>query len=61
MIKNREMLFSDFPEMGKINSEIKAKNKTRVITGAVRISSGMYRTDEQTEKYKKDSLKRRLP
>lgn len=61
MIKNKQMLFVDFSDMGKITSEIKVKNEKRVFTGGVRIGSGMYRTDDQAEKYKKDSLKRIMP
>lgn len=61
MIKNEQMLFVDFPKMGKITSEVKSKNDKRVFTGGVRIGSGRYRTDEQTKKYIEESLKRKLP
>lgn len=61
MVKNQQMLFADFPSIGEITSEIKEKNKKRVFTGGVRIGNGMYRTDEQAEKYKENSLKRKLP
>lgn len=30
MLKNKQMLFADFPDMGKITSEIKAKNQKYV-------------------------------
>lgn len=55
------MLFADFPTIGKITPEVKEKNKKRSFTGGIRIGSGMYRTDEQTEKYKRNSLERKLP
>lgn len=55
------MLFYDFPKIGKITSEAKKNNQKRVFTGGVRIGNGMYRTDEETKKYKSDTLKRKLP
>ncbi len=61
MIKNKQMLFTDFPNMGKITVEVKAKNEKRVFTGGIRIGSGRYRTDEQSKKYMENSLKRKLP
>lgn len=61
MVKNKQMLFADFPSIGKITPEIKAKNEKRVFTGGVRIGNGMYRTDEQAKKYKESSLQRKLP
>ena len=61
MIKHKKMLFYDFPKIGKITSEAKKNNQKRVFTGGVRIGNGMYRTDEETKKYKIDTLKRKLP
>lgn len=61
MVKNVDMLFADFPSVGKITSEIKAENVKRVFTGGVRIGNGMYRTDEQANEYKQISLQRKLP
>ncbi len=61
MVKNKQMLFAEFPDIGEITAEIKAKNEKRVFTGGIRIGNGKYRTDEQVEKYKENSLKRMLP
>lgn len=61
MVKNSQMLFADFPKMGRITAENKAKNQKRVFTGGVRIGGGMYRTDEQVAQYKRDSLRRKMP
>ena len=61
MIKYKQMLFIDFPEVGKITQSVKQKNIKRVFTGGVRINNGMYRTDEQDRKYRENSLKRKLP
>ena len=61
MIKNKQMLFKDFPNMGEITTEVKEKNKKRIFTGGIRIGNGMYRTDEQVKKYKEISLQRVLP
>lgn len=61
MIKNRQMLFADFPKIGKITSAAKQANKKRIFTGGVRIGNGMYRTDEEASAYKNNALKRRLP
>lgn len=61
MVKKKQMLFTDFPDIGKITVEIKAKNEKRVFTGGIRIGSGKYRTDEQSRKYVESSLKRKLP
>ena len=61
MIRNEQMLFAEFPTMGKITAKDKAKNKKRIFTGGVRIGKGMYRTSDEVEKYKKDSLDRKLP
>ena len=55
------MLFTPFPAMGKITKFSKSKNVQRVFTGGVRINNGMYRTDEELEKYREKSLKRKLP
>ena len=61
MIKHKQMLFADFPRIGKITSSVKSDNMKRVFTGGVRIGNGMYRTDEETAKYRHEALKRRLP
>lgn len=61
MLKNKQMLFVDFPKMGEITPKAKQENKKRIFTGGVRIGNGMYRTDEQTKKYQDQSLKRKLP
>ena len=61
MIRHKEMLFVDFPNMGEITAESKANNDKRVFTGGVRIGNGKYRTDEQVREYKERSLKRQLP
>lgn len=61
MIRHKEMLFSEFPQMGIITEEVKEKNKRRTFTGGIRIGSGMYRTDEQQRDYIRNSLKRKLP
>ena len=61
MIKRKEMLFADFPSVGKITQAVKNKNITRIFTGGIRINNGMYRTDEQDKEYRQNSLKRKLP
>lgn len=61
MIKNKEMLFINFPPIGKITPKVKEENSKRVFTGGVRIGNSMYRTDEETKKYKERSLQRKLP
>lgn len=61
MIKHKEMLFVDFTPVGEITPTAKSENEKRIFTGGVRISKGMYRTDEEAKKYKEASLKRRLP
>ena len=61
MIKNKEMLFVDFPEIGEITEEVRRKNKRRIFTGGVRIGNGMYRTDKEMKKYREDALKKKLP
>lgn len=61
MIKNKQMLFVDFPAMREITPKAKQENVKRTFTGGVRIGNGMYRTDEQTRKYQKYSLQRKLP
>lgn len=61
MIKQKQMLFADFPKIGKITSTAKEENRKRVFTGGVRIGSGRYRTDEEMMKYRSDALKRKMP
>lgn len=61
MIKHQNMLFNDFPQMGRITEEVKQKNGSRIFTGGVRINNSMYRTDEQDKQYREKSLERRLP
>lgn len=61
MIKNQDMLFTDFPMTGEITEAVKIKNVKRTFTGGVRINNGMYRTDKEIEKYRKSSLERKLP
>ncbi len=61
MIKNKQMLFADFPKIGKITPAVKQANRKRIFTGGVRIGNGMYRTDEETTSYQHNALKRRLP
>lgn len=61
MVKNKQMLFSDFPKLGKITSKVRSDNKKRIFVGGVRIGRGMYRTDEEMENYKKESLNKKLP
>lgn len=61
MLKRKEMLFKDFPDVSNITEKVKAENVKRVFTGGVRIANGMYRTDEQMKKYKENSLQRKLP
>lgn len=61
MVKNKHMLFVDFPKMQEITCQAKKENEKRVFTGGVRIGNGMYRTDEQTKKYQQSSLQRKLP
>lgn len=61
MIKNKHMLFLDFPKIGKITLAEKQSNQKRVFTGGVRIGNGMYRTDEETTAYQLNALKRKLP
>ena len=55
------MLFVDFPAMREITPKAKQENVRRTFTGGVRIGNGMYCTDEQTRKYQKYSLQRKLP
>ena len=61
MIKNKEMLFTDFPKMREITEEAKKENTKRIFTGGVRINNGMYRTDAEDAEYRKKSLERKLP
>ncbi len=61
MIRNKQMLFADFPKIGKITSTEREKNQKRVFTGGIRIGNGMYRTEEEAAKYRAAALKRRLP
>ena len=61
MLKKEQMLFTDFPKMGKITYDVREKNKNRIFTGGIRIGKGMYRTDDEAERYKLDSLRRKLP
>ncbi len=61
MLKHHDMLFRDFPPIGKISSKVKRRNLKRTFTGGVRIAKGMYRTDDQQERYIRKSLKKRLP
>lgn len=61
MVKNKHILFADFPEMGKITPEAKQANRKRIFTGGVRIGNGMYRSDEEASIYQHNALKRRLP
>ena len=55
------MLFVDFPPVGEITKIVKQKNLKRIFTGGVRINGGNYRTDKETEKYRRKSLRRVLP
>ncbi len=61
MIKQKEILFIDFPETCVITEEVRNKNRNRIFTGGVRINNSMYRTKEEDEKYRKESLNRKLP
>lgn len=61
MIKNKQMLFTDFPKIRKITPSVKQANKKRLFIGEIRIGNGMYRTDEETSAYRQNALKRRLP
>ncbi len=60
-MEKREILFVDFPPVGEITSEVKKKNVKRFFTGGVRINNGNYRTDKETERYRKESLRRAYP
>lgn len=61
MVKYKQMLFTDFKEMGEITEKVKSGNEKRIFTGGVRIGKGMYRTYSQMEKYREHSLQRKLP
>lgn len=61
MIKNQDMLFTDFPMTGEITETVKKENIKRTFTGGVRINNGMYHTDKEIEEYRKSSLERKLP
>ena len=54
-------LYKDFGDFPEITEEIRIKNASRIFTGGVRINKSMYRTKEETDKYIKKSLKRKLP
>ena len=57
----KEILFEDFPDIGKITEDEKKKNANKVFVESVRLANGLYRADEQHEEYRKVSLKRKLP
>lgn len=61
MIKYKEILFIDFPETIDITEEVKEQNRNRVFTGGVRINNSIYRTKDEDEKYRTESLERKLP
>lgn len=61
MVKQAEMLFVDFPAVGKITKAAREKNMARIFTGGVRINNGMYRTDVEERKHREKSLRRKLP
>lgn len=57
---NKDILFTDFPEL-KVTVESKKNIVKNSQKCGYRIASGMFRTDEEKEKYIKDSLERKLP
>jgi len=56
-----KILFSEFPPFGEITAEVREKNKARLITGSVRLNSGMYRTAEEDRAYRAECRKLKLP
>ncbi|MCC8160812.1 MAG: hypothetical protein LIO53_05820 [Oscillospiraceae bacterium] len=52
MIKYKDYLFTDFPEMGKITDEVREKKRGKLIIGSVRLNKGMYYTDKEKKEFK---------
>lgn len=62
MSNKNDYLFDDvFDKSYAITEAIKANIRNKKIRGNVRLSTGMYRTDKEKEKYLRESLERRLP
>lgn len=58
---DENFLYKDFPEFSPITDTVREENKKRFFSGGVRINQGRYRTAKECEKYRADSLKRKLP
>jgi len=61
MKSEKDYLFDDmFDEPVKFDETTKNNPRNKQINGNVRLSKGLYRTDEEKEKYRKQSLERDL-
>ena len=58
--KNKDILFEDIKPV-TITAKTKENARNSSISGNVRISNAMYRTDAEKEEYIKKSLERELP
>ena len=60
-MEKKDYMFDDiFEREVKFDEEFKENNKDQNVSGDYRLSKGMYRTNEEKEKYAKDSLDREL-
>ena len=59
-MKNKDVLFKDWPDVLIITDKVVALNKGQ-IAGNARINMGIVYTSEAKEKYTKESLERELP
>ena len=55
------ILYQDYTPIGDITERVRQENADRIFTGGVRINSSRYRTKTEDEKYRNDSLCKKLP
>lgn len=62
MDDKKDYLFDDMFENGiKITDAVKQNIRNKQARGNVRLANGMYKLDEEQERYIKESLERELP
>jgi hypothetical protein len=59
--EKNSILYRDYSPLTDITEQVREQNRGRLFVGGVRIQNGLYRTKKEDEKYRHDSLLRKLP
>lgn len=61
LVENLDYIFVDFKDFPAVTRKTRKQNSKRIFTGGVRVNNSMYRTDAETKRYIKRSLRKKLP